>query len=325
MKVKLSEGNGGREMNLLIKEIISRFGFGNGGWKNKDDDSATFKLREGFLFFTTDSYTVNPLFFKGGNIGDLAFNGTVNDILVQGGKPLGVSLSLIIEEGFPKEDLFKIMESVGKASEKIKVPVVTGDTKVVEKGKVDGIFITSSGIGISDKVLDRNLEERDVVIVSGGLGEHGAVILAERYGFEIDLESDTKALYEEMEGIKDIVKYSKDITRGGLASSLNEIAKRYRKGVLVYEEKIPVIRQVKGIGDVLGVDVLSLASEGRMVCVVSKENSRKVLEHLRKYNKDASVIGEISKDIDEGDVVIQTKYGKRFLPEPSGNLVPRIC
>ena len=325
MKIRLSEGNGGREMNLLIKEIVSRFGLKDKGWRNKDDDSATFKLKEGFLFFTTDSYTVSPLFFKGGNIGDLAFNGTVNDILVQGGKPLGVSLSLIIEEGFSKEKLFKIMESIGKASERIKVPVVTGDTKVVEKGKVDGIFITSSGIGISEKVIDEDLEEGDVVIVSGGLGEHGAVILAERYGFETDLESDTKALYGEMEGIKDIVKYSKDVTRGGLASSLNEIAKKCGKGIMVFEYKIPFKKEVKGIGDILGIDVFSLASEGRLVCVASKEKSEKVLNHLRKYNKYASVIGEISGEVDERDVVIQTKYGKRLLPEPSGNLVPRIC
>jgi len=324
MTIKLSEGNGGKEMNSLINRIKSILSDRN-EWENTSDDSATINIGGKYLFFTTDSYTVNPVFFKGGNIGDLAFNGTINDLVVQGGDPLGVSLSLVIEEGFPKHKLDEIIHSIKKASEKINVPVVTGDTKVMEKGKIDGILVTTSGIGLSEKKIDRKIEEGDVVIVSGGLGEHGAVIVAERHGFDINLESDTKSLYEEMKEIKNSIKTAKDITRGGLASVINEISKKNQVGILVKEESIPVKREVKSITDVLGLDPYSLASEGRLICVCSEKNSKKVLDSLKKYNKDASIIGFVSKEIDKGDVVIQTKFGKRLLPEPSGNIVPRIC
>jgi len=305
--VRLSEGAGGREMNSLIKKIRERFPKSN--WKSTEDDSAHIQVN-GKLFFTSDSYVVTPIFFPGGDIGKIAFCGTVNDLAVMGAKPLGLSLSLIIEEGLPKEDLFKIIDSIAKLSKETGVPIVTGDTKVMEKGAVDKIIINTSGVGITDNPLTKEIKEGDKIIVSGSIGDHGAALLAKRFDIESCIITDSKPLWDEISKIAHLIKRAKDITRGGLAAVLNELCP-----CELDEKLIPIKREVKSLTEFLGLDPFSLACEGRFVCVTNQPD--KVLELL----PDAKIIGEVTKK----DVVLNTGFGKRLLPVPSGNIVPRIC
>ena len=319
--VKLSEGSGGKEMHKLVSEIRKCF-FSDSAWRNTDEDSASMKFAHGNLLFTTDSYVVTPLFFPGGNIGKLAFCGTVNDLVVMGAKPLGISLGLVIEEGFSKHELFEIMRSIGKLSEMYNIPVVTGDTKVMDKGSVDRIIINTSGIGFAENILDKPCESGDKIIVSGGIGEHGTVLIAKRFEIETSLETDCKPLIEEMMAIKDLVKKAKDITRGGMASVLNEIAQKDSVQIFIQEESIPIKQEARALTEILGIDIYSLACEGRFVCVASNDNALEVVRILKGFNCLAEIIGEVK----EGKgVVVQTRFGKMVLGMPSGNIVPRIC
>lgn len=318
--VKLSEGSGGREMHKLISEITGYVH--QGKWEHTDDDSASFPIDGKKLHFTTDSYVVTPLFFPGGDIGKIAFCGTVNDLSVMGAKPIGISLGLIIEEGFPKEDLFKIMKTIGLLSKETNIPVVTGDTKVMEKGSVDKIIINTSGVGLSESILDTPLQAGDNIIVSGGIGEHGTALLAKRFELETSIKTDSKPIWEEIDSIRNLIKKAKDITRGGLAAVLNEIAEKDKKQFFIYEEQIPLMNEVRALTEILGIELYSLACEGRFVCACSPEHEKAVLEKLKKFNPMAATIGEVK----EGkDVIVQTKFGKKILSMPSGNIVPRIC
>jgi hydrogenase expression/formation protein HypE len=318
--VKLSEGSGGKEMHKLIHEIKSYFNLGQ--WRHTDNDSSFFKIKKNNLFFTTDSYVVTPIFFPGGDIGKIAFCGTVNDLAVMGAKPIGISLGLVIEEGFPKKDLFNIIKSIGDLSKETGVPIATGDTKVMEKGSVDKIIINTSGVGVADIVLDKKLEPGDKIIVSGGIGEHGAALLTKRFELESSIETDSKPIWDEIKSVVNIIKQAKDITRGGLAAVLNEVAEREDKQFIIYEEQIPLLKEVRVLTEILGIEVYSLACEGRFICMCSPEYEKKVLETLKKFNNMASVIGEIK----EGKgVIVQTRFGKKILNMSSGNIVPRIC
>ena len=318
-KVKLSEGSGGKEMQALVSEIRSRLY--SGKWKNTKDDSASLDFN-GKLFFTSDSYVVTPIFFPGGNIGKIAFCGTVNDLSVMGAKPLGISLSLVIEEGLPKEELFKVIETIGWLSKKHRIPIVTGDTKVMEKGAVDKLVVNTSGIGIAKRTLDEKLVEGDHIIVSGGLGEHAAALLAERFEMDSGIKTDSKPLWSEISSVIDLIKQAKDITRGGLAAVLNELAEKNKKQFFIEEEKIPVKKEVRALTDILGIDFYPLACEGRFVCVCPAKNSKAVVKKLQRFNPIAADIGEVRGG---SGVLVQTRFGKKPLNNPSGKIVPRIC
>jgi hydrogenase expression/formation protein HypE len=325
-KIKLSHGSGGVEMNTLITEFTKKF-FKNSKWSNSDNDSAVFTLNEKeSIVFTTDSFVIDPVFFPGGNIGDIAVCGTVNDLAVMGAKPIGLSLGVIIEEGFAKEDFNKIMQTIANLSKKIQVPIVTGDTKVMQKGKLDKIIINTSGVGIvnNNEILTKNLEVGDKIILSGEIGNHAIALLSKRFEYETDIITDSQPIIAEINVIKTKIKIAKDPTRGGLAGTLNEIAKKNELGINLVEEKIPIKKEVKKVCDLLGLNPYNLACEGRFVCVAKTENSEKVLEELKKFNSNAEIIGEISSE-NKGKVILQTEFGKRVLNEPTGNIVPRIC
>lgn len=322
-RIKLSEGSGGREMHALVEELTT--GFERKDWKGTMDDAAHLTLADGKkLFFTTDSYVVSPEFFPGGNIGKIAFCGTVNDLVVSGATPLGIALSLILEEGYEKEKVKTIIASIEALSKETGIPIVTGDTKVLEKGSVDKIIINTSGVGMYERALEEKITPGDKMIVSGSIGDHGTALLAKRFELESELVTDSKPLVEEMRAIREKIKCAKDITRGGLAAILNELAKKGDKKILINEEDIPLKRGVKTLTEVLGIEAYNLACEGRLVCVVAKEKASEVLEELQKINPEAAIIGEVM-DAQEPEVIIQTKFGKKILSMPSGNIVPRIC
>ena len=321
MKIKLSEGNGGEEMQALIKEIRERLG-GPGLWSNSDNDSATVRVGNEFLHFTTDSYVASPIFFPGGDIGKISACGTINDLAVMGAEPLGISLSFVLEEGFDRKEFDKVLESISKVSKDTKVPVITGDTKVMEKGKIDRIVINTSGIGTGKEILDERIEPGDSILISGGIGEHAIALLSKRLDFETDLRTDSKPLIEEMRKIRGTIKQAKDITRGGLSSALNEMAEKSRTGMLLNEQDIPVKRQVLSAAELLGLDPYELACEGRLVCACRAENSQETLDALREFNPEAQVIGQAT---DKKEVILKTRISARRLPKPTGNLVPRIC
>ncbi|RMF54549.1 hydrogenase expression/formation protein HypE [Candidatus Woesearchaeota archaeon] len=321
--VKLSEGSGGKEMNELISMIKTYLN--QGSWMCTNDDSSFLPLKnkkQNNLVFTSDSYVVTPIFFPGGDIGKIAFCGTVNDLSVMGAKPLGLSLSLIIEEGFPKRYLLKIISSIGELSEKTGIPVVTGDTKVMEKGSVDKIIINTSGVGLAEFVLNRPIREGDKIIVSGSIGEHGAALLAQRFDLESEITSDSKPLFNEVSSVSTLIRQAKDITRGGLAAVLNEVSQKEKKQLLIFEEDIPIRKEVKALTEILGIDPLLLACEGRLVCFCAAKNAEKVVHNLKKFNSAASIIGEVHSGT---GVVLQTLFGRRTLNMPSGQIVPRIC
>jgi hydrogenase expression/formation protein HypE len=323
--IRLSEGSGGKEMQELVKKIVAILQKNNSRvvkWTNRDDDSAVWRAGKENLCFTTDSYIVDPVFFPGGDIGKIAICGTINDLAVMGVTPTGISLGLVLEEGFSKEDLFRIIESIAAVSVSTGVPVVTGDTKVLEKGKVDKIIINTAGIGVGSRVLDKKIYAGDKVIVSGSIGEHGAAILAKRFDFESEILSDSKAVLEEIKAVKGLIKQAKDPTRGGIAATLNELCERNGVGMAISGRDIPVKKEVVALCDLLGIDVYTLACEGRFVCVCSAENAEPVVSLLRKFDLGAAVIGEI---VEGKEVVLDTGFGKRILPMPTGNLVPRIC
>ncbi len=328
--ISLAHGGGGEEMNSLIKEIRSVLG-SPGSWSGSGDDSAFLSLSDSSvsslgdkLVFTSDSYTVSPHFFPGGNIGDLAFCGTVNDLSVMGAEPLGISLSLVLEEGLPKRFLFDVLRSVSVHANSLGVPVVTGDTKVMPVGAVDELVINTAGVGLVNDPLVIPLAPGDKVVVSRGVAEHGASLLAKRYSLDSSLSSDVKPLLPELRAVRSFVKQAKDLTRGGLSAALNELALKNGVEIVVDDELVPMRKEVRVLSNVLGIDPLSLASEGCFVCVVSSENADDVVSLLKEFNPLASVIGEVSSSSNPR-VVLKTLFGKRLLPSPKGSIVPRIC
>ena len=318
--VTLPEGSGGKEMD----DLITSFGIKHrGDWKNCDNDSSTIEIGgKNHLVFTTDSFVVSPIFFPDANIGHIAFCGTVNDLCMMGAKPLGLSLSFIIEEGFSKIDLKVITDTRNSLSKKYNVPIATGDTKVMEKGKIDKIIINTSGVGITESILDKKLTPGDEIILSGGIGEHAVALLSKRFDYKTSIISDSKPIVNEMNAVKGLIKQAKDPTRGGISSILNDICLKNAVGMLLEEDSIPAKHEVRKVVEMLGINLYELASEGRFVCISSKETSKKVLDELKKFNKDAAIIGKITI----GDkVILNTCLGQRILPPPTGRIVPRIC
>ncbi|MFH1792390.1 MAG: hydrogenase expression/formation protein HypE [Patescibacteria group bacterium] len=329
--INLADGGGGREMGELIKFVRQQIPF-VGRWKNTGDDAAVLDVGWGLdsrlrgndrLVFTTDAFVVSPIFFLGGNIGDLAFNGTLNDLLMQGAKPLGISLSVVLEDGFLMADLQKILRTIGRLSEQTKVPIATGDTKVVEKGAVDKIMITTSGVGLTGRVLsDSGLKIGDKIIVSGTLGDHGGVLLAKRFNYVSKVKSDTKPLVEEMRAVGKYLVAAKDPTRGGLAAVMNEMAEKSGVKIVLEKNKIPIKKETVSICRLLGLSEYSIASEGRFVAGVRPDDAVKVLWILRRFNAGAAIVGEVQKG---KNVFIKNELGEKKLDIPQGNLVPRIC
>jgi hydrogenase expression/formation protein HypE len=319
--VKLSEGSGGRDMRRLIDDIGVHFK-NRGEWKHSMDDGATLAFGDKHLVFTTDSYVVTPIFFPGGNIGKVAYCGTINDLAVMGAKPLGLSLAIVLEEGFSKKELHEILGTIGALAEEHGIPVVTGDTKVMERGAVDKIVINTSGIGVVDVPLEAKVEPGDAIIVSGGIGEHGTALLAKRFELETDIVSDSKPLHKEIDAVRTLVKQARDITRGGMASVLNELAEKNGVRFLIQEEDVPMQEQVQALTDILGVEIYNLACEGRFVCFASSEKSDAVVTALKKFNPMAAKVGVV--EAGKG-VTVQTRYGKKLLTTPIGEVVPRIC
>lgn len=320
-RIGLAHGSGGLEMLGLIKRLGINF---RGRWKNCLNDSATLACCGKMLFFTSDSYVVEPVFFPGGDIGCLAVYGTINDLAVMGARPIGISLSLVIEEGMTEKALMRIISSIRKASKLTGVPVATGDTKVVERGRIGSLMINTSGLGLGSKgaVLDGKAVPGDSVIVSGGIGEHSVAVLSKRFGYSSRLKSDSKPLIDEIEAVRNLIKSAKDITRGGLASCLNEIADSSSAGFLIDELRIPSRKEVRKVAGMLGVSPYELACEGRFACVAPKKNSEKVVARLKRFNSQACKIGEVVRG---RGVIMQGLLGKRRLDYPSGRLVPRIC
>ncbi len=331
-KILLAHGSGGKLSHELIEKYFLPY------FKNPFlellNDQAVFDVHSR-VAFTTDSYVIDPVFFPGGNIGDLAINGTVNDLSMAGAKPLYLSAGFILEEGFPLEELEKILLAMKNAATSANVMVVTGDTKVVNKGKADKIFINTSGIGIIEKPVNisaNNLKIRDKIIVSGPIGEHGIAVMAKREGleFEKEIRSDTaplNSLVADMLSASQDIHALRDPTRGGLATILKEFAISSNVGIVIYEDKIPIKDEVSGACEILGLDPLFVANEGRLIAAVPPESSEIVLKAMRKnkYGRDAEIIGEVVAE-HKGAVILKTRIGgKRMIDMLMGEQLPRIC
>ncbi len=331
-KILLTHGSGGKLAHELVeKSFVKAF---DNPLLDKLDDSAVIDF-SGRLAFTTDSYVVSPIFFPGGDIGKLAVCGTVNDLAMCGAKPLYLSLSFIIEEGLPKSELKKIVESVQRAAQEAGVKIVTGDTKVVHRGSADELFINTAGIGIIPDGVDisgSNATPGDKVLLSGPIGDHGIAVLSKREGlsFSTRLESDCaplNGLVDEMLNASSNIHCLRDPTRGGLATILNELAKQSKVSIRIEEEKVPVRDEVLAACEMLGLDPLYIANEGRLVAVVPAEDADKILKAMRgnHYGKEASLIGEVSAK-NPGRVVMSTTIGaSRIVDMMVGDPLPRIC
>jgi len=331
--VQLAHGGGGRLMQELIQDVFVR-AFHNPLLESLHD-GATWSVEKGTLAFTTDSYVVRPLFFPGGDIGSLAVNGTINDLAMCGAKPLYLSAGFILEEGLSMEVLQRVVHSMAEAAKAAGVPIVTGDTKVVDRGKGDGIFINTSGVGLVPndvRILPTLIQPGDAILVSGDLGSHGVAVLSVREGltFAGNVESDTAPLHHIVSDLIDSgidIHCLRDLTRGGLASVLNELAVAVKVGMMVEESVIPVREPVRGACELLGLDPLYVANEGRFVAVVPAPQAEAALTVMRRHKAAslATCIGLVT-DRDAPIVVLQTVVGThRVLDLLSGEQLPRIC
>ena len=326
--ITLAHGNGGEENSELITKIFYKY------FKNeileKSEDSAV--VESGKLAISTDSFTVTPLFFSGGDIGKLAICGTCNDLAMMGAKPKYLTCSVIIEEGFSTRDLEKIVRSMKRELDVNGAMVITGDTKVVPKGSVDKIFINTTGIGEIEYsgVSASGLKDGMSILVSRDIGSHGATIFSAREGIELesDLKTDCASLYPEIKALIDSdieIVALRDATRGGVSAVLNEWAKSSNICIEVEEEKIPVQESVQGICEMLGFEAMDLANEGTFLLAVPKSDEVKALEILKESHNSAEMIGTVSMEY-QGRVILNSSWGtKRFLDLPTGELLPRIC
>jgi hydrogenase expression/formation protein HypE len=294
------------------------------------DDGAVIPLNGENVVFTTDSHIVRPIFFPGGDIGRIAICGTINDLAMMGGKPLALSCGMIIEEGFEIDDLARIVASMDDALGEAGANLVTGDTKVMEKGAIDGIAINTSGIGIAKKVVrDNGLMPGDMIIVSGTIGDHGLAIMAHREGFDLgeQIKSDVAPLWGMVEKVLEAgpIHAMKDPTRGGFASAINEMARKSRVSVRIQEEKLPIRKSVRSAAAMLGIDPLEVANEGKVVMGVPPAYVNDILSALRlhRYGQDAAVVGRVTPG---AHVVMETTIGgERYIEPPMGDPVPRVC
>jgi hydrogenase expression/formation protein HypE len=331
--VLLGHGGGGKLTQLLIQKMfLPQF---QNEFLEPLHDGAILSLNGVRLAFSTDSYVVNPIFFPGGDIGELAVNGTVNDLAMCGASPMYLSAAFIIEEGFPMEDLWRIVLSMQESAKKAGVELVTGDTKVVDRGKGDKIFINTSGVGViapGVEISPTRARVGDKIILSGPIAVHGIAILSVREGleFETQIESDTAPLNglvaSMLEASKEI-HVLRDPTRGGVASALNEIAEKVNLGVSIVEEHIPLTEEVEGACEILGLDPLYVASEGKLLSFVSSEDADTVLRAMRSHplGKDAVIIGQVVAEHPRAVVMKSRIGGTRVVDMLSGDQLPRIC
>jgi hydrogenase expression/formation protein HypE len=333
-RITLAHGSGGKATHTLIEAIFLE-AFRN-PLLEPLEDQAILSVAGARLAFTTDSYVVSPLFFPGGDIGDLAINGTVNDLAVSGARPLYLSAGFILEEGFPVADLERIVTSMARAAAAAGVTVVTGDTKVVQRGRGDGCYINTAGVGVIERPLELGAARArpgDVVIVSGPIGDHGVTIMLARGELDIesDITSDTAPMHTLVErlldGAGDGVHTLRDATRGGVATILNEVAKSSGVAVTVDEQAVPVRPEVTGASEILGIDPLYVACEGRLVAIVDGAAAETALAALRSHplGEQAAVIGAV-KDDPPGLVLLKTSFGgTRIVDMLVGDPLPRIC
>lgn len=334
-RVDMSHGAGGRAMAELISSIF-KDAFGNELLEQGNDQASFPTPSGGRMVMTTDGYVVSPIFFPGGDIGSLAVHGTVNDLAMAGAKPLYLSASYIIEEGFPFGDLKRIADSMGAAARAAGVMIVTGDTKVVERGKADGVFISTAGVGVVPDGITLSGDRArpgDKVIVSGSMGDHGVAIMSSRENltFETEIVSDSAALNGLVEAMVAVagphLRLMRDPTRGGLAATLNELAHQSDVGFRIVEDQIPIKGQVAAACELLGLDPLNVANEGKLVAVVAAEAAETLVEAMRSHplGVDAAIIGEAVED-DQHFVQMTTGFGGgRIVDWLAGEQLPRIC
>ena len=332
-RITLKQGGGGRAMRNLIEKLFVRdfatLPF-DGVGVDAMDDGAALRIGDQWLVITTDSHVIHPIFFPGGDIGKLSISGTVNDLAMMGvTEPTALTCSVILEEGFDVEALQRIQKSMFETCRLAGAPVVTGDTKVMGRGELDGIVINTTGIGMTKTLVrDNGLKVGDKIIVTGCIGEHGLAVMASRHGieFEGDLVSDVAPLNGLVASILRYVTAMKDPTRGGVASSLHEMASKSGVGVILDGEAIPVTPAVHAIGEMLGIDPLNVANEGKAVIGVRAIDADEVLSILHDHplGRHASVIGTCVADR-PGSIILDTGFGRRLLAEPDGEPLPRIC
>ncbi|MEW5692223.1 MAG: hydrogenase expression/formation protein HypE [Candidatus Hydrogenedentota bacterium] len=332
-RITLQTGAGGAKMHEFLNKIgCEKLGIPE---KFMETDSFTFKAGKKNYNFTTDMFVVTPLFFNGGDIGKLSVCGTVNDLITGGAKPLYLALALVIEEGFLEEELFKILKSIKDTAKEAGVEIVTGDTKVVRRGECDGCFICTTGIGeqiLKNRPNPARVEDGDIIIITGTIGDHSVAILEarEEFGIKTGISSDcaslNKPFLEVFESGIDC-KFLRDPTRGGLASVLNELVLSSDSRIEIFEKNVPVRKEVVGFCELTGLDYLNLANEGKMVIVIKEKEKDKTLDILKKHRltEEADVIGRISKK-EKPVVILHTAIGStRIVPFPVGELLPRIC
>ncbi len=331
--IEMGHGSGGRTSATLIDELFVRH-FDN-ELLDQGNDQAAFPVPAGRMVISTDGHVVTPLFFPGGDIGSLSVHGTINDVAMSGAEPLYLSASFILEEGFPLADLERIVISMARASKDAGVPVVTGDTKVVERGKGDGVFITTTGIGIVPDGINISGDQAkpgDAIIVSGSIGDHGIAILSSREGlqFGTTIESDSAALHTlvaAMVAAAPHIRCLRDPTRGGLATTLNELARQSKVGMRIQETAIPIRAEVKGACELLGLDPLYIANEGKLVCIVPAKDTEQLLAVMQRHplGQAATIIGNVCEDAQQM-VVMETAFGgNRVVDWLAGEQLPRIC
>lgn len=333
-QVDMAHGAGGRAMAQLIEELFAKH-LGNDYLAQGDDGALLPAAGEGRLVMATDAHVVSPLFFPGGDIGCLSVHGTINDVAMLGATPLYLAASFILEEGFKLADLARIVQSMAAASKEAGVPVVTGDTKVVERGKGDGVFITTTGVGVvapGRELSGRGAQVGDVILVSGTLGDHGMAIMAEResLGFESPIVSDTAALHGLIAAMRASgadIHVLRDPTRGGLATTLNEIAQQSGVGMLLQEKALPVQPAVNAACEFLGLDPLYVANEGKLVAICAAGDAEKLLSAMRAHplGANAAIVGSVHADSNHFVQMVTGFGGKRIVDWLSGEQLPRIC
>lgn len=337
-RVDLAHGSGGRAMAQLIEELFAHH-LGN-EWLAQGDDGAVLPWApeppgEGRLVMATDSHVVSPLFFPGGDIGCLSVHGTLNDVAVMGAKPLWLSAAFILEEGFPLADLARIVQSMAEAAREAGVPIVTGDTKVVERGKGDGVFITTTGVGMvppGRELSGRRAQVGDAILVSGTLGDHGMAIMAQResLGFDSPIVSDTAALHGLIAAMFESgadIHVLRDPTRGGLATTLNEIARQSGVGMMLDEKALPIQPAVAAACEFLGLDPLYVANEGKLVALCAPDDAQRLLQALRDHalGANAAIVGTVCADRHHFVQMTTAFGGRRIVDWLSGEQLPRIC
>nr|P42034.1 RecName: Full=Hydrogenase expression/formation protein HupE [Azotobacter chroococcum (strain mcd 1)]AAA22137.1 hydrogenase-related protein [Azotobacter chroococcum]prf//1819270B hydrogenase [Azotobacter chroococcum] len=331
--VEMVHGSGGRAMGQLIEELFARAL--RNQWLDQGNDQAQFELPPGRVVMATDSHVISPLFFPGGDIGSLAVHGTINDVAMAGARPCYLAAGFILEEGFPLADLARIVESMAAAAREAGVPVVTGDTKVVERGKGDGVFITTTGVGVVPPGLylsgDR-ARPGDRILLSGSIGDHGVTILSlrEGLGFEADIGSDSQALHGLVAAMVEAVpeiRCLRDPTRGGLGNTLNELARQSGVGMQLVERAIPLREPVRAACEFLGLDPLYVANEGKLIAICPAEQAERLLEVMREHpqGREAAIIGTVVADA-QCFVQMETLFGgSRMVDWLNGEQLPRMC